>query len=640
MITSWRVSNFKSIRDGDDLPLGPLTLFAGANSSGKSTFVQSVLLIAQTLSNKVGSRSVVLNGALTSLGQFDDLRSIGSESDQIAIKCTCRPLSDAEGHSSRRGDFFSRQAMALREVSFEIAFDSDPSSADRDVSQIQPRLYSSALDCTLRDDDNVDQRFSIFIRRASAESSAEKVGLLDESTDADQFLRAGLAYDVTLDELSMSEVRDEAQSAQPVGCVLRHFLPRQIIHTVDPIQEEARAITTILQNRRFARYSGLMARPWRTRDLLLSADILEVLTDILRDEGIDITRAIATQTQHPSLFGPHDTSIPLDRWPELLRSLSREERFKTQQALQDADDLFERIARALMKSASSTDTQTVVVPYGPRHILESSRYIDDLFSTSVKYLGPLRDAPKPLYPLAPSADPYDIGLRGENTASVLEQHKSRRVYYIPSVQFRSSSIEKRTVNRTLEAAVIDWLQYLGIASSVESKDLGKLGHELRVALSNSEAMHDLTHVGVGVSQVLPILVMCLLADADSTLVFEQPELHLHPKVQTLLGDFFLSMALSNKQCIVETHSEYLIDRLRFRIAAAEGNTLTDQAKIYFVEKPQVASTFREVKINEYGAISEWPEGFFDQSQQQAEDILRAAAIKRKATRTKGNDEHA
>lgn len=641
MITGWKVSNFKSIRDGDDLPLGPLTIFAGANSSGKSTFIQSVLLVAQTLSNKVGSRSVILNGALTSLGQFDDLKSTGSESDQIVIKCTCRPLSDAEGYPlwggpslpTRRGVYYGRRAMGLREVSFEIAFDADPSSPERDVFQIQPRLFSSALDCTLRDEDNVDQKYSIFVRHAG---SAQKISLLEDSSDADEYLRAGLAYDVTLDEMSMSEVKEEAHSAQPVGCVLRHFLPARILHTVDPVQEEARAITAILQSSRLVRPSVVTSRPWRTRDVLLSGAILQILKDILSKEGIDLDGAIAARTQQASLFGPDDTGIPLDLWPEILRSLSREERLKAQQALQDADDLLERIAEALKKSASSTDTPTVIMPYGPRHILESSRYIDELFATSVKYLGPLRDAPKPLYPLAPSADPYDIGLRGENTASVLEQHKSRRVRYIPSAHFRSSSIERRTVTRTLEAAVVDWLQYLGIASSVESKDMGKLGHELKVALANSEGKHDLTHVGVGVSQVLPILVMCLLADADSTLVFEQPELHLHPKVQTLLGDFFLSMALCNKQCIVETHSEYLIDRLRFRIAAAEGNALTDQAKIYFVEKPGAASTFREIKVNEYGAITDWPEGFFDQSQQQAEEILKAAALKRKVTRNKGD----
>src|SRR5690606_11559694 len=174
-----------------------------------------------------------------------------------------------------------------------------------------------------------------------------------------------------------------------------------------------------------------------------------------------------------------------------------------------------------------------------------------------------------------------------------------------------------------------------VAATVESQDKGKLGHELKVGLSSSDYTHDLTHVGVGVSQVLPILVMCLLAESDSTLVFEQPELHLHPKVQTLLGDFFLSIALSHKQCIVETHSEYLIDRLRFRIAASPiHDNLEEKTKIYFVEKPEQHTKFREVIINEYGAIPDWPKGFFDQSQQQAEEILKAALAKKKAKKNK------
>ena len=286
-----------------------------------------------------------------------------------------------------------------------------------------------------------------------------------------------------------------------------------------------------------------------------------------------------------------------------------------------------------LQQAEKSETHAFVEARQPRLITEATWYLDNFFASSLKYLGPLRDAPKPLYPLAPAADPRDVGLRGEHTASILELHKNKKIRYIPSANFKDPVIDRKTVTRTLEAAVIDWLQYLGVASSVKSRDQGKLGHELKVGLSNSDSTHDLTHVGVGVSQVLPILVMCLLADTDSTLVFEQPELHLHPKVQTLLGDFFLSMALCNKQCIVETHSEYFIDRLRFRIAAASPEKeLNSQAKIYFVEKPSQASSFREVVINEYGAISDWPEGFFDQSQQQAEEILRAATMKRKAGR--------
>ena len=643
MITNWNIFNFKSIRDETKLALGPLTIFAGANSSGKSTFIQSVLLIAQTLANKVGSRSVVLNGALTSLGQFDDLKSIGSKADQIVIEWTCRPLPDAErmavwgtsARPSRRRFYYAPSLTGLRKVSFRIAFDADPSNPERDVFQIQPRLFSSALECVFRDEDNVDQRHSVIVRRSKAEKVASKIELLGDDSDVDDQIRAGLEYDVSLDEASIAEVREEAHSAQPIGCVLRHFLPAQILYTIDPVEEDARAITAVLQNNRYSRPHIFAAHPWHARDLLLTNDILKILRDILNKEDLDLDELISARTQQESLFETEGEVLPIKHWDDLLRSMPREQRLKAQQALQDSDDLAERIEDTLKSSTSAAKSSTITMPLRPREVYQAARYLDQYFSAFVKYLGPLRDAPKPLYPLAPATDPYDVGLSGEHTASVLEVHKNRQVQYIPSSHFAPPTIEQRTVTRTLEAAVIDWLQYLGVASSVESKDMGKLGHELKVSLTNSDGMHDLTHVGVGVSQVLPILVMCLLADADSTLVFEQPELHLHPKVQTQLGDFFLSMALCNKQCIIESHSEYLIDRLRFRIAAAQAETLTDRAKIYFVEKPGAISTFREVTINEYGAIVDWPDGFFDQSQQHAEDILKAAALKRRVTRNKG-----
>jgi len=257
------------------------------------------------------------------------------------------------------------------------------------------------------------------------------------------------------------------------------------------------------------------------------------------------------------------------------------------------------------------------------------------FSNSVKYLGPLRDEPKPLYPLAAHADPTDVGLRGEMTAAVLNLHRERKIRYIPSSAFEKKPFQPVSIARSLEAAVTDWLKYLGVAETAHSVDKGKLGHELKVSLEQGGQDQDLTHVGVGVSQVLPILVMSLLADPDTTLIFEQPELHLHPKVQTRLADFFLSIVLTGKQCLIETHSEYLINRLRYRAAAEDDrNKVTDNLKLYFVEKTAGSSNFREIKVNEYGAILDWPDGFFDQSQYESESILRAAAIKRKMRREK------
>jgi predicted ATPase len=639
MITKWKVSNFKSIREETELTLGPLTIFAGANSSGKSTFIQSILLVAQTLAHKVGSRSVVLNGALTSLGQFDDLKSNGSESDQITIKYTCRPLPEQDGTIPKRSSFTPRGSIyygprsnQLQEIVCEISFDADPSSSQRDLFQIQPRLFATQLSCTSRDEDNVDQKAEIAIRHSS--KAISEIDGMDSINEFDDQFRASLAYEVDLDDVSLAEVKEEFKSARPIGCMLRHFLPERIIYAIDIIQEDANTIALALQDDG-RRTNGLPRS--MGREVLLSEEIIAVLRDVLKGT-VDFDQVFKDKYRQESLFGPDSKAMTFRAWHERLRTIPREERMKVHQVLRECENLFDRIYEAMKPpKISASDSHAFVPARPPRQITEAAWYLNNFFASSLKYLGPLRDAPKPLYPLAPAADPHDVGLRGEHTASILDLHKNKKVKFIPSANFKVPAIDRKTVTRTLEAAVIDWLQYLGVASSVKSRDQGKLGHELKVELSNSDSSHDLTHVGVGVSQVLPILVMCLLADTDSTLVFEQPELHLHPKVQTLLGDFFLSMALCNKQCIVETHSEYIIDRLRFRIAAASSETeLNSQTQIYFVAKPSQGSSFREVVINEYGAISDWPDGFFDQSQQQAEEILRAAAMKRKARRSKSD----
>ena len=632
MITKWKVSNFKSIYEETELNLGPLTIFAGANSSGKSTFIQSILLIAQTLEHKVGSRSVVLNGALTSFGQFDDLKSNGSKSDQIKIKCTCRPLPDQDVPSPRQSpSTLSRDAYyllsfdQLQEVACELSFDAGPSDLQRELFQIQPRLFATQLSCVFGDEDNVDQKADISIRHLSRAMS--EIERADTTKEIDDQLRSSLDYKVSLDRNSMDEVKEDYRSAWPAGCMLRHFLPEQIICRIDTIQEDADTITSVLRNMDL-RAAGTRRRIGR--DLTLSKEVIAVLHGILKDT-VDLDYVPKEQNQKELLS---KETISLRAWLDGLRKLSADKRRQARQRLREREreDLFERIYQAMKESATPTSKPDALVQLRPPPLIaEATQYLDDFFASSFKYLGPLRDAPKSLYPLAPAADPYDVGLRGEHTASILELHKNKRIRYIPSANFKSPIIDRKPTTRTLEAAVIDWLQYLGVASSVKSRDRGKLGHELKVGLSSSDSTHDLTHVGVGVSQVLPILVMCFLADTDSTLVFEQPELHLHPKVQTLLGDFFLSTVLCSKQCIVETHSEYFIDRLRFRIAAASAeDELNDQTKVYFVEKPSQRSSFREVVINEYGAISDWPEEFFDQSQKQAEDILRAAAMKRKA----------
>ncbi|TNS62754.1 AAA family ATPase, partial [Escherichia coli] len=184
-------------------------------------------------------------------------------------------------------------------------------------------------------------------------------------------------------------------------------------------------------------------------------------------------------------------------------------------------------------------------------------------------------------------------------------------YSSPSII--NGKINVREKYDTLNNACKEWLSFLGVVEEVRTTDKGKLGYELYVKTSSGEKWQDLTHVGVGVSQVLPIVLMFLNSDPSDVLIFEQPELHLHPKVQSKLCDLFLIMANTGRQCIIETHSEYMINRLRLRVAQDLDNNYLKKSALYFINKVNGISEFQNININKYGAIPEWPEDFFDQT---------------------------
>ena len=134
-----------------------------------------------------------------------------------------------------------------------------------------------------------------------------------------------------------------------------------------------------------------------------------------------------------------------------------------------------------------------------------------------------------------------------------------------------------------------------------------------------------------------MLVQCLLSEPGSVILLEQPELHLHPALQQRLADFFIAMVRSGRQLIVETHSEYMVSRLRRRIVEDPDDELLDLSKVIFAERDRETglSSYREVGLSPLGAIEEWPAGFFDQAAEEERAIimegvkkLRKRAVKR------------
>lgn len=611
MITRWEVENFKSIQDKADLEIGPLTVFAGANSSGKSSFIQSILLAAQTMTQKkISSHSVVLNGALIRLGQFSDITSDSSESREIRMKCTCKPL--------RKQMEFDRfwnshpRFIDFEEICFDVSITSPSLNSSGDSDHLRPQLNSSSISCKYKEENETDYQDAYISIKDPKVASNESRGRLTRdfpnvfecSVDMDEDSQASLGdrhYEPTIEH----------------RCVMRHFIPDNMLYSVDIYKERAVHITTLLSDS----FYQLMSEGNSDNDFSFQFSLVkEVLGEIL-GETIDVEKILKDGKNIE--FSSGITSKERKDILGTLLSVSYEKLFNIVHA------------KVLELSSDMNVHEPYEMFFFPSKIDSAKEYLDKLFSSFFRYLGPLRDAPKPLYPLYPSDEPYDIGLKGEHTVFVLELHKKNKVKYIPSSCFANDDVKAEAITGKLEDALSDWLKYLEVAESLESATPGKQGQVAKACIKNSKKEHELNHVGVGVSQVLPILVAGLISDADSTLVFEQPELHLHPRVQSLLADFFISMILSNRQCLIETHSEHLINRLRYRIAAASSSTKLEEAvKVYFVEKDENGSSFESVEINEYGAISNWPKGFFDQSQEDIQNILKAASKKGKQRREK------
>ena len=132
------------------------------------------------------------------------------------------------------------------------------------------------------------------------------------------------------------------------------------------------------------------------------------------------------------------------------------------------------------------------------------------------------------------------------------------------------------------------------------------------------------NVGIGTSQVLPVLITGLLSESGEYLLFEQPELHLHPYSQSRLADFFVELVKQGRKIIVETHSEYFVLRMRYQILV-NGISENDIMINFFQNKG--GTRISQGKLSGYGNL-QYPEDFRDETQKLLDDLMNAALEKR------------
>jgi AAA ATPase domain len=233
----------------------------------------------------------------------------------------------------------------------------------------------------------------------------------------------------------------------------------------------------------------------------------------------------------------------------------------------------------------------------------------------IEYLGPMRADPLPFYPVE---EEPSIGLRGEGTIPYLLRRQHDPVRYAPS-----------PVDKIHEAPLLDavnhWLHRMKVTSRLTIDPVESIAFTAAIqSMSATSKSVNLAQVGFGISQLLPVLVMGLKGPSDAWLLFEQPEIHLHPRLQGELGDFFLATARSGKNLMVETHSDHLVNRLRRRIAEDETGELAKMVQILFVHAgtPDNPSSYVEpLAIDEMGTIINCPPDFFSETADEAFAIL-------------------
>lgn len=560
LVDIWGIGDFKSIVAAQLDLVGPrLNVITGTNSSGKSSLIQSLLMLAQTADR---GGQVTLNGPLVRLGTPKDVVRDGQHGMDLSL--TIDATETRAGHAAQAiiGALRVRVYLVPIEGNFRAASFEITDSADE-------RLNFEATSSRMNRSD---------VQELTSQLGDDGISVLRITTENGR--RAPMRMYLLL------------RGIVPVGFALRRS-PEWIRRVVSQSLQVLNSGEEMPQ--RF-RSSSL----WELSFLVNKPSFLK-RHGIERPAG-EVRSPYASMRWLPSEFSSLNASTRQELIREAAEARARNEwivvRNEQRFGVQGFAGLgFVESALALEHDATTNLLNTVA-----EEILRTG--------SLVAYLGPLRDEPRVVHSAwHEQRDALPVGIRGEFTAEVLTRRKDSRVVY--------GDVEGNQRRDPLPEAVAEWCRYLGIGDQIQVLDQGKLGRGVRLRVDG--AYRDLTTIGVGASQLLPVLVAVLATDAGSVLLLEQPELHLHPAVQSKLADFFL-FARPDLRIIVETHSEYLITRIRRRIA--EQRVMPGDVALTFVEQRNGISMPRSIEIAETGDLSSWPEGFFD-----AQDIDSLAIVR-------------
>lgn len=583
------IENFKGIGTKQSIELAPITLLFGPNSAGKSTILQALHYFREILERNNPDPDQTIAGGLTDLGGFATLVHNNDLTQPIRISMGI-DLSDDGGNERLP----LNSGTGLLEPQFEslpVRYIIGENTELRDFAVIQEISLS------------VEVRYSDLI--GAPYISSVRIGLDGEHLAA-MHSRAeqGLAEltDFNWAHPLLSRYRDPDEEFEDEE-------KNAALNSMSEVSEEDTAWRSPLGNELFE-----LSR--------------KIVADTQKNQGVRFRVGVETQFGAlPEL----DDQLRLDlvEVEPRLRNLRNSLAHGGYRPNEDFS-VFEEYRREEARRQGLTALLDEM-------ILGSVRVVRDYLST-MTYIGPLREIPGRSYKprLSPDESRWAQGLAAwdilytQPTGDLLESvnawmssserlQTGYRLSKIQSKQIPTSSGFHQLFQRGIEEDDLGDLQELYV-SMPTSTEIGLLDVNRGTMVSPSD-------VGVGISQMVPVVVACLM-EPKGLVAIEQPELHIHPAIQVGLGDLFIGATQgpqpaigAERTVLIETHSEHLMLRLLRRVRenndnelppGVRGITSTDLSVIY-VDNDAQGTQFKKLRVSEDGDfLDRWPRGFFDE----------------------------
>lgn len=586
MIRQFYIENFKSFAEPTTANLDDLLVIAGSNSGGKSTIIQALLLLSQTLENPRPDVVLDLGGKYIQFAEFSE--AVFGRPNSLDTGFTIGFDVDVDESDPLSEDVF--KDIYLRKLNIGTSRRSKRDKSSKTTNSICIRITFGS-----------DRSGTPLIQSAVYEKNINGLGKVTLSIIRDR----GSKYRTTIERNS----RSDKKTISPDD-ILRRF---EKVISESETQSSARS--------RRVSYERFFMEPFIKFGFLIEevpsigGELVKIVQNVdgvkTDQENIhNIFLDILRYTFKEELVTRTLQKMPFDHFllplffPRVLSIGEEKAVFRIEEGMYR----YVRFFDAMFGQAISEIRN---------------------FLRKIKYIGPLRAKPERAYLAIGS--PIDIGNAGENAVPILWLYQNDKI-------LSKTSIGGETNERKLVLAVQDWLQEFGIAYSFHITKPKRVIYQAELeSAPGSKTMVTIADVGFGVSQLLPVIVAGLRAPKDSTLVLEQPEIHLHPRLQGKLADFLICMVELGKKVIVETHSEHLINMLRLRIAQDKSGNLQKKIGIIFVrnwqqlpalqrkaeDKDRQGSYIENLRVDEYGKIINWPPDFFPETTNLNEEILKA-----------------